>query len=187
MAHSDRVSNGALLDRDFIVDAASSPDRVQFSPRFAKTLDDYVQAIDRYNVSALRLSDRVADAMRKNSLLAPAIDKLPGTGGASIVIHPLSILEAKNDPEIQKAARSLANDRTINVSVEIEMPRWSQVQFGMIGSRFANDTQRLVRGLQEIRADLSRSGATLECSNARTALIEAQARLKAELPSDHRW
>lgn len=179
--HTKRVSNGALLDRDFIVDAASSPDRIGFHPRLAKALDDYITAVDGYNRSALRFSNRVVEAMRANTLLSSAVGNLPGSG-SSIVIHPLPVLDPKKDPEMQKVARNLATDPNINISVEIEMPRWSHVEFGMIGRRFANDTQRLIRGLHEIRIGLSQSDVAVEFSNARAAVVAAQARLKAELP-----
>jgi hypothetical protein len=179
--HEEKLSRGAFLDRDFLMDAAYSADRKQFSAKLASALDAYLAAAEAYNRSALPLTQRVVEAIRKSPELIPAIGKLPQTGN-SIGLNPIEVLERGRDAEIAKLAKNLATDPALNVSVETEMPRWRHVDVVIIGRSLGGDTSKLVKALQAIRDSLSQSNEAVEFSRARTAAIAAERRLKSELP-----
>jgi hypothetical protein len=179
--HEERLSRGALLDRDFIMDAAYSPERKHFSPRFASALDAYLATAEGYNRSVLPLARRVIEAIRKSPELIPAIGKLPD-GGSSITLNPTEILETGKDNGIAKIANSLTTDPALNISVETEMPRWSHVDVVITRHGLNGETTNLAKALQAISETLSESNEATEFSRARTAANVAEQRLKAELP-----
>lgn len=173
----NRVQRGALVDRSLFLDAINSPDHVQFSSALAEALPEYSKATEAYNNAALWVSKEVIEVVRREMQLGPGLSA--PSGSSAMVLYPPEVLDQS---KLEELARRLENAQVADITVEVEMPRWSRTELRIPKGTFGS-AGRLRAVLETARESVIRSGNEHAFRIARENLNAPSSRLQQALRS----
>lgn len=177
--HREKLQRGGLLDRGMLVDAMNSPDRQQFPPEVSKALSEYEAASGTYNDKTIGFNKAVIDTIRADTALGSPAAEYRGSK-ESLVLYPAEIL---NETRLDEIGRAFVARPVVDVSIEVNMPRWTHVAMKVPGEAFAASPSRLRAALDVIRKKVANIGVAREFLDARKELTGAAERLSAAIES----
>jgi hypothetical protein len=177
--HNKKLQHGGLLDRDMFADAANSADKQQFSKEVFDALTEYVAGAESYNGKALRLNKKVIEVIQSDAILGPVVAGYRSHRGGPL-LYPPDVLDKTRLDEI---AGAFTANPDVDISVEVDMPRWHRVALKIPGHAFAAEPSQLRVTLGSIRQAVVETQEAKEFMDARHELAVAASRLRVAIES----
>lgn len=177
--HEAKVQHAGLLDLDMVIDASNSADRKAFSLELSESLVAYLAAAKNYNKEALKLNNKVVDRIHSDATLGPLLTKSSGRGGPSL--YPSDVF---NERRLDEVSKQLVRTPNSNISIEVDMPRWTKVTARIPGNAFAGEPSRLIEALKTIGKELVESPEERDFLRVKEQLTRDADRLRAALESE---